>query len=384
MEITAINLFFLFSMFIGSLVGLILIYFGFQKNRHNILLGINFLLLTYMSLIVWLITSGYFFHLPFLYRTGNLAGFLFMPLMYLYIRMVLTGRALVWKDLIHLLPLLVILVDFWPLFMLDNVEKQVLIQSEISNPVLFTTYTQSRFFSFDFYTPFRSVALAFYWILSAALVWANTKKQDIKGFAKEWFAWIKIFLGLELLVFFPFLLLFWAIDPLTNFFMVHLTIVILTIVTGFSLVFFPKILYGMDQNLFVEQSIKSKPEKNETLSEQKSREIESKLDLVLTKDKKFLQHGYSIHSLAADTDIPVYLLTLYINHRLNTNFSDLINQKRIEESCKLIQSRKFEHLSIHGLAEISGFNNRNSFTLSFQKFKNVSPSAYIKSAKAKT
>ncbi|MCS4436296.1 helix-turn-helix domain-containing protein [Aquiflexum gelatinilyticum] len=383
MEITAVNLFYLFSMFIGSLVGLVLIYFGFQKNHHNILLGINFLFLTYISLIVWLITSGYYFHFPFLYRTGNVAGFLFMPLMYMYIRMVLTGRALTGKDLVHLLPLVVILVDFWPLFMLDNVEKQALIQSEISNPVLFTSYSQSRFFHFDFYTPFRSVVLAFYWILSAILVWTNTKKQDTKGFAKEWFIWIKIFLGLELLVFFPFLLLFWAIDPILNFLLVHLTVVLLTIVTGFALLFSPKILYGMDQNLFEEQSIKSKPERNETLSEQKTREIESKLEEVLDSEKKFLQHGYSIHSLAADTEIPVYLLTLYINHHLNTNFSDLINQKRIAESCKLIESGKYEHLSIIGLAEMSGFNNRNSYTLAFQKFKNVSPSAYIKSQRKK-
>lgn len=383
MEINAINLFFLFSLFIGLLVGMVLIYFGFQKNRHNILLGFNFLLLTYMSLIVWLLTSGYFLHFPFLYRTGNLVAFLFMPLIYLYIRMVLTGREITGKDLFHLLPVLVYIVDFWPVFMLDNVEKQILIQSEISNPVLFTTYSQSRFFSFDFYTPFRSVVLAFYWILSVVLVRANIKKQDFKVFAKEWFVWIKIFLGLELLIFFPFLFLFWAIDPLTNFFLIHLTIVIITLITGFVLVFFPKILYGMDQPLFEEQSIKSKPEKNENLSEQKSAEIESKLDVVLNRDKKFLQHGYSIHSLSADTDIPVYLLTLYINHHLKTNFSDLINQKRIEESCKLIQSGKFEHLSLVGLAEISGFNNRNSFTLAFQKFKNVSPSAYIKSAKAK-
>lgn len=383
MEINAINLFFLFSLFIGLLVGMVLIYFGFQKNRHNILLGINFLLLTYMSLIVWLITSGYYFHFPSLYRSGNLVAFLFMPLMFLYIRMVLTGREITSKDLFHLFPVLVYIVDFWPVFMLDNVEKQLLIQSEISNPVLFTTYTQSRFFSFDFYTPFRSVVLAFYWILSVVLVWANIKKQDSKVFAKEWFVWIKIFLGLEFLIFFPFLFLFWAIHPLTNFFLIHLTIVIITLITGFVLVFFPKILYGMDQPLFEEQSFKSKPEKNENLSEQKSAEIESKLDVVLNRDKKFLQHGYSIHSLSADTDIPVYLLTLYINHHLKTNFSDLINQKRIAESCKLIESGKFEHLSLVGLAEMSGFNNRNSFTLAFQKFKNVSPSAYIKSLKAK-
>jgi AraC-like DNA-binding protein len=379
-----INLFYLFSMFIGLLVGMVLIYFGFKKNRANILLGVNFLLLTYMSFIVWLITSGQYYHFPFFYRTGNLAGFLFMPLMYLYINMVLSGRTVIWKDLIHFLPLVLIMVDFWPLFMLNNEEKQQLILSEISNPVLFTSYNQSRFFSFDFYTPFRSLVLAFYWVISARMVWKYNKKQDQKGFSKEWFVWIKIFLGLELLVFFPFLLLFWAIDPMTNFLLVHLTIVLLTLGTGFTLIFSPKILYGMDQDLFEEKAIKSKSEKTEQLSDQKIKEIEEKLVEVLDKEKKFLQHGYSIHALGADTDTPVYLLTLYINHHLNTNYSDLINQKRIEESCKLIESGKFGHLSIFGLAELSGFNNRNSFTLAFQKFKNVSPSFFIKSVSGKS
>ena len=90
------------------------------------------------------------------------------------------------------------------------------------------------------------------------------------------------------------------------------------------------------------------------LKVEKIKEIDSKIESALTKEKKFLLHGYSIHSLAADTDIPMYLLTIYINHHLKTNFSDLINQKRIAESCKLIESGKFEHLSLIGIAELSG------------------------------
>jgi AraC-like DNA-binding protein len=385
MEITLTfkDLIYFFSMFIGFLVGLVLVYFGFKKKLSNLLLGINFLLLTYISFFVWLLTSGFLLNFPHLYRTANLAGFLFMPLMFFYIRMVLTGRGLKWIDMIHLLPTIIYFVDFWPMFILDNQEKLLLIQTEISNPVLYTSYNQSRFFPPNFYTPFRSLVLAFYWVISVITVWKNIKKHDAKGFAKEWFVWIKIFLVLELLVFFPFLLFFWAIDPMTNFLLVHLTIVILTLVTGFTLLFFPKILYGMDQDQFEKQRKDSKSEKVENLSDQRSKEVESKLEEVLDRDKRFLQQGYSIHALAVDTEIPVYLLTQYINHHLNTNFSDLINQKRIEESCKLIASGKHEHLSLLGLAELSGFNNRNSFTLAFQKFRNVSPSVYIKSIKKK-
>jgi AraC-like DNA-binding protein len=140
----------------------------------------------------------------------------------------------------------------------------------------------------------------------------------------------------------------------------------------------------LGQNQFEEQAIKAKSDKVENLSEEKAKEIQSKLDKVLDLEKKYLQHGYSINSLAIDTNIPVYLLRFFINHHINTNFFDLINQKRIEESCKLIESGKFEHLSLLGLAEMSGFNNRNSFTLAFQKFKNVSPSVYIKSFRKKS
>lgn len=384
MELAFENLFYLFSMFIGFLVGLVLIYFGFAKFRFNVLLGFNFLLLSYSSLIVWLLISGYLIDFPFFYRTGNLAGFLFMPLMYLYIRVILTTKQLTWKDLSHLLPFMIFFLDFWPVLMLDDQEKIELIKSEMSNHALYSSYNQSRFFPPNFYTPFRSIILAYYWIISAALVWNKVKKYDTTGFGKEWLIWIKIFLGLELLVFFPFLLLFWAIDPLTNFKLVHITIVLLTLGTSFSLVFFPKILYGMDQSLFEKRKIKTKPEKTETISDQKTKEIEDKLSLVLDRDKKFLQQGYSIHSLADDTNIPMYLLTYHINHYLKTNFSDLINQKRIEESCKLILSGKFKNLSLTGLAEKSGFGNRNSFTLAFQKFKNLSPSEYIKLTKGKT
>lgn len=134
MDIAFENLFYLFSMFIGFLVALVLIFFGFEKNRFNILLGFNFLLLCYMSLIIWLITTGFLVDFPYLYRTANLAGFLFMPLMYIYVRMVLTEKSLIWSDLIHLLPFLIFLIDFWPVFMLDNNQKLELIQSEISNP----------------------------------------------------------------------------------------------------------------------------------------------------------------------------------------------------------------------------------------------------------
>ena len=374
------NIFYVFSQFVGFLVGLVLIFFGFRKNRQNILLGFNFLVLTYRSFIIWLITTSYFVYFPQLYRTGNFTGLLFMPMMYLYIRMVVTGKKLRWKDALHLIIPLVFLVDYWPVLVLDSADKLALIRSEISNPALFTSFNQSRFFSDGFYTPFRSVVLSIYWILSVYWVRQGSKKIEKDGFAKEWFVWIQVFLVLEFLVFFPFFMLFWTVDPLTAFHLVHITIVLLNLSTGFSLLFFPKILYGLDKELFVNQlkKQKSKTEIMDNISVEKSTEIEKKIKTALEENKRYLQHGYSIHDLSEDTGIPTYLLTMYINKVLDSSFTDLINKKRIEECCLLMASGKYSHLAIEGFATLCGFNNRNSFSLAFKKFKDMSPSAYYK------
>jgi AraC-like DNA-binding protein len=227
--------------------------------------------------------------------------------------------------------------------------------------------------------------LAFYWFISAILVWKNSKRQELKRFGKEWFVWIKIFLGLELLVFFPFLLLFWAIDPITNFLLVHNTIVILTFITGFTLLFFPKILYGPILDSNANQTKKKvatpKEDQQENLSSTKIDEISLKFEIVLDQKKHYLKHGYSVHDLSEDTGFPVYILTIYINKVLGTTFPDLINQRRIEECCEIIRLGKHAHLSVEGLAELCGFNNRNSFSLAFRKYKGISPSDFIRSQK---
>lgn len=374
------NIFYVFSQFVGFLVGLVLIFFGFRKNRQNILLGFNFLVLTYSSFIIWLITTSYFVYFPQLYRTGNFTGFLFMPMMYLYIRLVVSGKKLQWVDALHLIIPLIFIVDYWPVLMLDTNDKLTLIQSEISNPALFTAFSQSRFFPPNFYTPFRSVVLSIYWILSVYWVRQAIRKNEKEVFAKEWLTWIKVFLVLEFFVFFPFFMLFWTVGPITGFHLIHINIVILNLGTGLSLMFFPKILYGLDKEKFEQQlqKRKSKIEILENLSAEKTAEIENKLNLILGHQKKYLKHGYSIHDLSGDTGIPTYLLTMYINKVLDTTFSDLINQKRIEECCELMSSQKYAHLAIEGFADLCGFNNRNSFSLAFKKFKDMSPSAYYK------
>ena len=375
------NIFYLFSQFIGYLVGFALILSGLKGKKSNIFLGLNFLFLTYSTFIIWLITTGYFVKFPYLYRTGNLTGLLFIPLMYLYIRREIGKKAFSPLDILHFLPALIFIVDFWPIYNLPVDQKLSLIKSEISNPALFTQFSQSRFFHENFYTPFRSVLLAFYWSFSVYWVVKGSKNPISKEFAKEWFIWIKIFLGLESMVFLPAFLLNWALEPITAYHVVHFSNVILNVGTGFSLLFFPKILYGLDLERYETKPLirKSKTELLEQLSEEKIAEISKKIESALYVEKKYLNQGYAINDLSKDTGIPSYLLTLYINNILSTSFPDLINKERIEECSKMMASGKYDHFATEGFAQLCGFNNRNSFSSAFRKYKGMTPSAYLKS-----
>jgi AraC-like DNA-binding protein len=374
------NIIYLFSQFIGYSVGLVLITSGLKGKKSNIFLGLNFLFLTYSTFIIWLITTGYFVKFPALYRTGNLTGLLFIPLMYLYIRREIGKKPFSPFDFLHLLPALVFFIDFWPIYNLPVDQKLSLIKSEISNPALFTQFSQSRFFHANFYTPFRTLLNLVYWSLSVYWVFKGSKNQVNKKFSKEWFIWIKIFLGFQSMVFLPVLFLYWVITPLTAYLMAHLSIVVLNIGTGFALLFLPKLLYGLDHEQFEKkpQTRKSKTEILDQLSEKKIAEIRNKIDTALHVEKKYLQQGYSINDLSNDTGIPSYLLTLYINNTLSTSFPDLINKERIEECCKMMASGEYAHFATEGFANLCGFSNRNTFSLAFRKYKDLTPSAYLK------
>lgn len=386
------NLFYLGSQFIGYSVGVVLIVSALRRNRQNLLIGLAVLIITYSAFITGLISSGLFVHFPALYRTGNLVALLFAPVLFFYIRNIVRETRLRPRDLLHFLPALLYLIDYWPVFMLPAAEKLELMRAEIHDPALFTLYTQSRLFPYNFYTPFRTIQVTIYWVICVRMIYQYSKSitgnDDLPG--KEWLAWMKIFLGLLSIIFLPFYATFWFLDAHSLFHVVHAITGIIGVFTGVSLLFFPQILYGLpyvDRQpraaAPADESPKEKQARSISLTPEKAAVIQEKIDAVLHRQKAFLKQGYSVTSLATDTGIPAYLLTEYIHRSLQTTFSDLINRRRIEESCRLIASGAYEQYSIDGLAELSGFSNRNSYITAFKKFKNATPSGYIRAFRDK-
>ena len=374
------DLIYLSAILLGFVTSIILILFSLRQRRTNLLLGFSFLTLSYAIALAFLINSGYHALLPSLYRTGNIAALSFMPLFYLYIFKETKNEGFRLIDLIHFLPLIIYLIDFFPiLFFTSLEEKNHLIQSEIDNPAVFVYFNQSRFFPPNFYTLGRTFLIMVYWIFSLRLLHNEQKLVSLgkSHLSKEWVIWVKTYVYGVTILFLPFFALYNISNSQLSYDLIHFTGALFILGNSIIILFFPKILYGIQEE---KTSEKIKENGNlEPLSGSKVKEIEEKMKEVMEVSKKFLEQGYNINDMARDVGIPAYLLTQYINRNLGVSFSELINRKRIEECCDKISRGDHKLMTLEGLAMECGFNNRNSFITSFKRYKDATPSQYLKS-----
>ena len=71
-------------------------------------------------------------------------------------------------------------------------------------------------------------------------------------------------------------------------------------------------------------------------------------------------------------------LSKAISNKFGMNFLNLINTYRIARAKELLLDKKYEHYSIQGVAEMSGFKSSSSFYTFFKQIVGVTPSDFRK------
>lgn len=117
----------------------------------------------------------------------------------------------------------------------------------------------------------------------------------------------------------------------------------------------------------------------------KARIEESEVDLIrgkllnLMKDKKpYLNPDLKLQDLAISIGCSSVELSQILNLHLNTNFTDFVNQYRVEEFIMRVKDKSAAKYTLASLSEQSGFSSRTSFFRSFKKIKGTTPAEYIK------
>ncbi len=112
------------------------------------------------------------------------------------------------------------------------------------------------------------------------------------------------------------------------------------------------------------------------LSEQQKKVLKRKLDKLMN-EKLYLEVKLTIDDVAAKLETNSKYLSQMINESHRKNFYTFINTFRIAEAQRLLNDRQHEKYSIQGIARLSGFSSKSSFNEAFRRITGMTPSEYV-------
>jgi AraC-like DNA-binding protein len=315
-----------------------------------------------------------------MYRLGHLFALIFIPMPYLHMVFYTRKRLWKWHDLLHALPLVLFLVDYGHVLLLSNAEKLAIIKTEIHDLNLLGAFRQSRFFGPGVHQEARTMLFSAYWIAQVIILVKWLKKQPVlTPQQKVWKNWIILFLGCQFFLWFPFYLSLFGLDIMTTYHIVNSFSVGWLLISSLSLFFFPSLLYGKSWDNASGISRTARTQRKSQPSEEEEKKLEEVMQLItfsMSDKSLFLTPGYSINDFSNDINIPVYQISKSLNRFKGLGFVDFVNQLRIEYCASKFDQGAWLNFTLEAAARESGFSNRNSFTKSFKKFRDCSPSEY--------
>ena len=294
------------------------------------------------------------------------------------------------KDLIHFLPLLIIVLLQIGFYFKSGEEKIYIVENE-------STY---YYILGILQTEILSLQGVIYSILALKLLskyqhrirdyQSNVDKMIIKvqytGISLSLFAWIIGIVAqhLEML----------DLDINLNLFIfVYLTLVVIIYIISYSAIKSPEIFKLDEKHMQLSLGIKHK--ETEEVEELESINLndhdQDKDDLIektndklinyITTEKPYLNPELSLQELADQVDEKRYFLSIVINQKHNKNFFEFINEYRVEEVKANMKDPKNKYLKIISIAYDSGFNSKTSFNRIFKQLNHMTPSQYMSSIK---
>ncbi len=385
---------------LGMVVVILLLYYRKRShNNSNVLLAISIFCITYMLFIGQLNISRKMLDYPIFARTGNIPGYLVMPFLYLYTRNSFYP-GITWRrrDWMFFLPALFFIIDLLPFFLADNDYKIAVMKANLDNPARMRRIEEG-------WIPVKGIHLKilYLWslammILQVRLIIRNKMISSEGGNSMNgtlfWF--IVTLTAFHLPLIFPGI--FGVFFQTKWYSLGYLSIVLSThlITSAVFILFSPKILYGFFPQMMIGENQKTPPitepedqEENYTasnprfyLSKNEMERIIEKVEHFMEHEKPFINKHYTIHNLGYDIEIPVYQLSPIINQHYKSNFNAWVNRYRVNYFIELCKEPGKTELTLAGIAEEAGFNNRSTFISAFKKETGTTPGNYLKQLKA--
>ncbi len=339
------------------------------------------------------IVYGHF--MPVLYLTG--------PMLFFYIRGTLKDSAkLSGWDLLHFLPVVIGLISIFPYYFEDFDSKLLIAENLIKNPNHHLNLNISWLYDSSYNLLVRTLLLVVYIVASLFLLirYSFEKQKELPKNRQQCVAikWLYSILFVVGVCSISYLLL--AIDFFNGVLTSRDTINSLNInyflIISFSLIpvlmiFFPQVLYGIPVPTTKEIELNNKQNRIESpkpaktipkkIEEEEEEAFQKLAEMVMEymKNKKpFTDPNFGLEDLARKLDIQKHHLYYCFNSVLNSRFTTIRAQLRVEYAKDCLLKGDLNQLSMEGIWTKAGFSSRTSFFVSFKETTGVTPIEFIK------
>ena len=121
-----------------------------------------------------------------------------------------------------------------------------------------------------------------------------------------------------------------------------------------------------------------KEDRQEKIISKKQQELFNKINTHVIDHKLFLDPYLSLETLSNSLELSSGYLSFLINNYSSNNFSDYINELRINQVKQIIKDPEYLNYTIVSIGLESGFNSKSTFYKSFKKFTGMSPAEFKK------
>ena len=359
---------FLFFTFLGFLLSLLFLLKKKGNRQANLLLSIYTFLNSFELLNNCLRWSGELNTPTFVHITLTQFPIWLIngPLVYFYVRNVVAGKPLQWKDAIFAVPPLIIVAMLSPFYFLGTEAKLDAVNTGSMWEII--------------YWPRNSIWLVIIIMYAYAIyTYAKLGPQRYTGFREN--KWVKWFVGAYVGYTSAFALYFillttGILNPEYDYFLDLIIVFFIGMLAFFGFVQ-PEVFEGKT----IQEIIPFVKYKKTGLSDALALEMKEKLEQVMKDEKLYLQNDLRLDDLAEKLNLSRNHTSQIINQFFNLSFFDYVNRYRVHEALDFLVDKSQDH-TISQIAFDSGFNNRASFYKAFKKFADHSPTYYLEHNKA--
>jgi AraC-like DNA-binding protein len=381
--------------YIGSIFCALVTIYLLLYNENAIKTFANYLLASYfifciscLSVYV-LIIYGIIIDVPYLYKITAPINFLLPPIVYLYVRVMLFNKQkLNFLDFLHIIPFLLVFINYLPFYLLPISNKKDIIQELLKD--INTSYNiQVGYISEYIVNIFRILQNLIYLIFQWKLIITFNKQNkniEVEKQINNVIKWLRIFTSLSTISLFAFMLLaFTALvfqDIYADGFIFHLPDYIFAscfFIISTYLLTHPSIFAGLPFIKYKQTPstlILNQTDYIPYIEQDYSTEIAIILDYFETK-KPYLKKGLNISQLAVEINIPTRLISFIINQHFEMRFNEFINKYRVSYIKEKINEKYLDSFTLNSLASEAGFSNLTTFIAAFKKIENCTPSEYL-------